>query len=424
MPYTPKLPGPKPTKAKRNARKPACPLESGDTKLLDICAEAGDIAVGLKPAIGLSHPPSSKSFILSDATTIYVAGNDEVVCPEAAAGLEQNTDQNEAEDEVTAMSKSMHAVDTEEIQTTADYSEALATASTSGNGRILMEERASTEVRSLTPIDISCQYTPYQSIGNGNYRQDIEEQSSDTGTFTSMFGLDNLIADGVVLGLMPNDDGELTSSSELTIVDFDSRVEDAAESRDKQQQLQRWGDLTPCLKEAGRVESSGTTTSRDGGKEDDVVSAGGFGKESEASNNDKRDRYEVERIFDHDEHNGRKRYLVKWSGWSAEDMTWEPEGNLDDCQYIVEQYWKSVENLDTTGNISGTSAHSLVRDDRSHLMHPLVKRSAPRLTTRKRKVSQDEQDFSTADEENKRTHTVSLAQQPIEDVKDPQVEVP
>lgn len=55
-----------------------------------------------------------------------------------------------------------------------------------------MEERASTEVRSLTPIDISCQYTPYQSIGNGNYRQDIEEQSSDTGTFTSMFGLDNL----------------------------------------------------------------------------------------------------------------------------------------------------------------------------------------------------------------------------------------
>lgn len=77
MPYTPKLPGPKPTKAKRNARKPACPLESGDTKLLDICAEAGDIAVGLKPAIGLSHPPSSKSFILSDATTIYVAGNDE-----------------------------------------------------------------------------------------------------------------------------------------------------------------------------------------------------------------------------------------------------------------------------------------------------------------------------------------------------------
>lgn len=242
--------------------------------------------------------------------------------------------------------------------------------------------------------------------------------------------LSRLVADGVVLGLMPNDDGELTSSSELTIVDFDSRVEDAAESRDKQQQLQRWGDLTPCLKEAGRVESSGTTTSRDGGKEDDVVSAGGFGKESEASNNDKRDRYEVERIFDHDEHNGRKRYLVKWSGWSAEDMTWEPEGNLDDCQYIVEQYWKSVENLDTTGNISGTSAHSLVRDDRSHLMHPLVKvfdrldevltslrdllatqitqreapqRSAPRLTTRKRKVSQDEQDFSTADEENKRT---------------------
>jgi hypothetical protein len=128
--------------------------------------------------------------------------------------------------------------------------------------------------------------------------------------------------------------------------------------------------------EANQFQNFGLTRSRDEGKQDDVVVTEGPERELEASGKDESDRYEIERIVDHDEHNGWKRYFVKWSGWPAEHMTWEPEGNLDDCSDTIKEYWTSVRNSGTVGNTS-----------------------ASRCAERKRKVSQEEKGFSNEDEE-------------------------
>ena len=58
--------------------------------------------------------------------------------------------------------------------------------------------------------------------------------------------------------------------------------------------------------------------------------------------------YEVERILDDREiKTGRgsttkKEYFVKWLGYGAEHNTWEPEGNLTNCQELIQQYWDSM----------------------------------------------------------------------------------
>jgi hypothetical protein len=83
---------------------------------------------------------------------------------------------------------------------------------------------------------------------------------------------------------------------------------------------------------------------------------------------DEEGRYQVEQIMDHDELGDWIRYHVKWMGWPEEDMTWEPEGNLDDCEELLKEYWASV-------------------------------RAAPRYKPPKRKLSQGDQGFS--DEEVK-----------------------
>ena len=58
--------------------------------------------------------------------------------------------------------------------------------------------------------------------------------------------------------------------------------------------------------------------------------------------------YEVERIVDQREiKSGRgsttkREYFVKWLGYGAEHNTWEPEGNLTNCQELIQQYWDSL----------------------------------------------------------------------------------
>lgn len=54
------------------------------------------------------------------------------------------------------------------------------------------------------------------------------------------------------------------------------------------------------------------------------------------------DRYEVERVVDHDECKGGQRlYLVKWKGYKEE--TWEAEEYLDDCAEALKEYWDSID---------------------------------------------------------------------------------
>jgi hypothetical protein len=53
------------------------------------------------------------------------------------------------------------------------------------------------------------------------------------------------------------------------------------------------------------------------------------------------DRYEVERVVDHDECKGQRLYLVKWKGYKEE--TWEPEEYLDDCAEALKEYWDSID---------------------------------------------------------------------------------
>lgn len=184
------------------------------------------------------------------------------------------------------------------------------------------------------------------------------------------------VADGCILGLIADYNVGFTSSTQLIVFDTNGRTDDAEESRVRQEPLQSSDDSNLLLMEVDQFQNFGMTRSRDEGKQNDVVVTEGPERELEAPGKDESDRYEIERIVDHDEHNGRKRYFVKWCGWSAEHMTWEPEGNLDDCSDTIKEYWTSVRNSGTVGNTS-----------------------ASRCAERKRKVSREEKGFSNEDEE-------------------------
>jgi hypothetical protein len=57
--------------------------------------------------------------------------------------------------------------------------------------------------------------------------------------------------------------------------------------------------------------------------------------------------FEVEQLLDHRPSRWGQRshskcdYFVKWLGYGAEHNTWEPEGNLSNCQALIQQYWES-----------------------------------------------------------------------------------
>ena len=56
--------------------------------------------------------------------------------------------------------------------------------------------------------------------------------------------------------------------------------------------------------------------------------------------------FEVEQIIQHrDVGKGRAKkrdYLVLWKGFSKEDATWEPQGNLRNCTDSIRQYWQGI----------------------------------------------------------------------------------
>ncbi|KAL4226777.1 hypothetical protein ACF0H5_014756 [Mactra antiquata] len=49
--------------------------------------------------------------------------------------------------------------------------------------------------------------------------------------------------------------------------------------------------------------------------------------------------FEVERILDYYEEDGREFYLIKWKGWSQAHNSWEPKNNLE-CENLLEEFHK------------------------------------------------------------------------------------
>jgi len=48
--------------------------------------------------------------------------------------------------------------------------------------------------------------------------------------------------------------------------------------------------------------------------------------------------YEVEEILDVRQTSKGQEYLVSWKGYSMEENSWEPEGNLQNCQQAINSY--------------------------------------------------------------------------------------
>ncbi len=48
--------------------------------------------------------------------------------------------------------------------------------------------------------------------------------------------------------------------------------------------------------------------------------------------------YQVERIVNHKMVRGKKFFQVKWVGYNDKDNTWEPEENLANVSYMIEDY--------------------------------------------------------------------------------------
>ncbi|KNE98346.1 hypothetical protein PSTG_08422 [Puccinia striiformis f. sp. tritici PST-78] len=50
--------------------------------------------------------------------------------------------------------------------------------------------------------------------------------------------------------------------------------------------------------------------------------------------------WEVEEVLDCKGWGSRRRYLISWKGFGPEENSWEPEGNLDNCSELLEEFKK------------------------------------------------------------------------------------
>lgn len=59
--------------------------------------------------------------------------------------------------------------------------------------------------------------------------------------------------------------------------------------------------------------------------------------------------YEVESILRFRKKKNRKEYLIKWSGWTKEHNTWEPEENLANVQQLISEFHDKEHNKKKKG---------------------------------------------------------------------------
>ena len=53
---------------------------------------------------------------------------------------------------------------------------------------------------------------------------------------------------------------------------------------------------------------------------------------------DETEEYEVKRVLDMQMINNQPFYLIKWKGYDTSENTWEPIGNLTNCQLLLQNY--------------------------------------------------------------------------------------
>ena len=69
--------------------------------------------------------------------------------------------------------------------------------------------------------------------------------------------------------------------------------------------------------------------------------------------------FEVETIIDSRWKGRRLEYLVHWKGYSDEDCTWEPKGNLDNASEAIKDFHRSKPNALRSLNMSQADFYSL-----------------------------------------------------------------
>ena len=69
--------------------------------------------------------------------------------------------------------------------------------------------------------------------------------------------------------------------------------------------------------------------------------------------------FEVESIIDSRWKGQHLEYLVHWKGYSEEDRTWEPKGNLSNALDVIKDFHRSKPNAPRLLNTSQTDFYSL-----------------------------------------------------------------
>ena len=69
--------------------------------------------------------------------------------------------------------------------------------------------------------------------------------------------------------------------------------------------------------------------------------------------------FEVETIIDSQWKGRHLEYLVHWKGYSEEDCTWEPKGNLSNALDVIKDFHRSKPNSPWSLNMSQANFYSL-----------------------------------------------------------------